>query len=84
MNSGPVGDEARAGMAFRDVVVLRVRGGFEFVRPRLDRRGFKIGGGVGVVRLDQADMLEEELVAGGLAEQIVDRITEQWPAPPQK
>jgi thiol-disulfide isomerase/thioredoxin len=37
----------------------------------------------GIVRYIQIAP-DNALVAGGLAEQIVDRITEQWPAPPQK
>ena len=45
---------------------MRERG--EVVRARLDRDRLEVGVGLGGVRLDHADVVEEELVAAGRAE----------------
>src|ERR1035437_6315857 len=68
MHGGAFGDEAGAGVVFGNVVVLLVRKRLEIVGARFDGGGFAVDVAVGVVRLDEADVLEEKLVAAGLAE----------------
>ena len=63
MNGGTVRDEADAGVAFRNIVVLRARQRLELVGTRLDGGGFRIDACVGMMRLDEADVVKEELVA---------------------
>ena len=68
MDGGAIGEETGRGMIGWQVVVLLVREGFEVVGARLDRRRLEIGGAVGVVSLDDAHVVKEELVAAGAAE----------------
>ncbi len=60
--------ETRARCALRDLRVFRVREGREILRAGFDRGGFGVGLRVGVMGFDQADVIEEELVAPGRAE----------------
>ncbi len=64
----PFRDEPRAGRACRNVVILLVAERLDLVRARLDRRRLDVRAGIGVVRLHQADVIEEELVAARSAE----------------
>ena len=68
VNRRAVADELRAGRAFGNVVVLLVRQRFHFVRAGFDGGGFAVNGRVGMMRLDQADVVEQKLVAAGGAE----------------
>ena len=63
MDRSPLGDEACARASLGHVVVLLVGDHLELIGPGLDRGGFKIGGGIRMMGLDEADMVEQELVA---------------------
>ena len=63
---GAVANEFCAGRAFRNVVVLFARQRLDFVRPSLDGGGFAVNFCVGMMRLDEADVVEQKLVAAGL------------------
>ena len=68
MHRCPVEDEARAGRAVRNVVVLLVSQRFDFIRAGFNGRGLDVRAGVGMMRLDEADVIEKKLVAAGVAE----------------
>ena len=63
-----LGDETGSGPTFRHVVVLRMRQRFEIIRAGLNRRRFEVDGEIGVVGVDDADVIEQKLVAVQLAE----------------
>lgn len=68
MHGGALRDEAGALAALGDVVVLLMRERSEIVGAGLDRGGFEIGRGVSVVGFDDTHVIEEKLVAAGVAE----------------
>src|SRR5689334_15451127 len=68
MRIGAAGDEARAGRSFRNVVVLLVIKRLDFLRARLDRCRLDVATGGGLKGFDQADVIEEKLVAAGRSE----------------
>ena len=59
MEGGPVCDKARTTSALGDVVVLAVIERLDLIRPGLDGGSFDVGGGIGMMRLDQAALVEE-------------------------
>ncbi len=63
MNGGAVGDEARPAGTPWNVVVLLVGQRFDFIGPGFDGGSFNVAGRVGVMRLDEADVIEKKLVA---------------------
>ncbi len=65
---GAVGDETRAELVGGDVVVLRVSQRLKVIGSGLDGGGFDVRAGVGMVGLDETDVVEEELVAARGAE----------------
>ena len=68
VDGGALGDEAGAGAVGGDVVVLIVGERFEVVGAGFDGGGFAVDVEIGVVGFDEADVIEEELVAAGGAE----------------
>jgi len=68
MHPGAIRDKPRTLGALGNVIVFRMGQRREIVGARLDGRGLEVGVGVGRVRLDEADMVEKELVAVGRAE----------------
>ena len=68
MDCRAVGDEAGAGCACGNVVVLLMAERLDFVRAGLDGRGLDVAAGIGMMRLDQANVIKEKLVAAPRAE----------------
>ena len=69
MNGSAVGEKTRAGRTLRNVIVLlAVLSGSTSLAPASMRRTFEVGARVGMVRLDDPGVVEEELVAAGVAE----------------
>jgi hypothetical protein len=68
MQVAPLRDETRPGGSFWNIVVLCVRKGLNILSSGFDCRRFDVRSGVGMVRFDQADVVEEKLVAPGRAE----------------
>ena len=65
---GAFADEFRAGRILGDVVVLFVRQRLDFVGPGFDGGGFEVDVRIRVMRFDQADVVEDELVGAGRGE----------------
>ena len=68
MQIAALGDEARAGGSFRDIVILRRRERLNVLSIRFDRGRFNIRIRIRMVRIDEPGVIEEELVAARRAE----------------
>ena len=68
MDRRTIANEPRPGLAFRDVVVLLGGERLNLIRAGFDGGGFAVNLGVGMMRLHQADVVEQELVAARRAE----------------
>src|SRR5256885_16395434 len=68
VQTGSCGDEARARRSFGNIVVLRVRERLYILSVRFDRGRFNVSGRIGMMRVDEADVIEEKLIAAGRAE----------------
>ena len=68
MNRRAVADEFRARRAFGNVVVLFARQRLELVGAGFNGGGFAVNVRVGMMRLDEADVVEEKFIAAGGAE----------------
>ena len=65
---GAFADKFCAGGVFGDVVVLLARQGLDFVGSGFDGGCFEVDIRIGVVRFDEADVIEDELVGAGRGE----------------
>src|SRR5438270_4978533 len=60
MQIAALGNEARAGCSFRDIVILRWRERLNVLSICFDRGRFNIRIRIRMVRIDESDMIEEE------------------------
>ena len=68
MQVGPLGNETSARRAFWNLSIVGMRERFEILRASFDRGRFDVGRGVGMMRFNEADVLEEKFVAARRAQ----------------
>ena len=66
MERRAIGEEAGTTGTLRDVIVLVVAQRFDFIGAGLNRGGLDVGPGIGMMRLNQSDVIKKKLVAAAM------------------